>query len=90
MRHSLRLRYRVLTAGPAIHPACKTTYRPNYSVTEADSPLSVRRYNTGVAEVIEAAEHYYFDSHFMSLVRAQMAFAQCVFACSDAAHVHVC
>ncbi|KAI0696225.1 hypothetical protein C8T65DRAFT_757020 [Cerioporus squamosus] len=56
--------------------ACKTTYRPNYSVTQADSPLSVRRYNTGVADAIEAGEHYYVDSTFMSLVRAQMAFAQ--------------
>ncbi|KAI0689281.1 hypothetical protein C8T65DRAFT_588799, partial [Cerioporus squamosus] len=55
--------------------ACKTTYRPNYTVTQADSPLSVRRYHDGVLDVVEAAEHYYIDSALMSLVRAQMAFA---------------
>ncbi|RPD56578.1 hypothetical protein L226DRAFT_433281, partial [Lentinus tigrinus ALCF2SS1-7] len=55
--------------------ACRTTYRPNYSVSDADSPLSVRRYHKGLPDVIDASEHYYFDTRFMSLVRAQMAFA---------------
>ncbi|KAI0694818.1 hypothetical protein C8Q76DRAFT_634236 [Earliella scabrosa] len=57
-------------------PGCKTTYRPNYSVTHAERPDATREYLPGVPEHLEATEHAYVDKELVNMFRMQMAFAQ--------------
>ena len=56
---------------------CNTTYRPNYSVCNADSQSSVREYYTGVPKYLEVTQHSYVDVELINLFRHQMAFSQC-------------
>ncbi|KAI0740570.1 hypothetical protein C8Q76DRAFT_608605 [Earliella scabrosa] len=54
---------------------CKTTYRANYSVTNAESPASRRIYNSGIPDVLEVSEHTYVEKELVQMFRMQMAFA---------------
>lgn len=58
--------------------ACNTTYRPNYSVTAAQSLTSVRQYHGGMPDYLEVSEHTYVEQELVRLFRAQMAFSQSV------------
>ncbi|KAH9853344.1 hypothetical protein C2E23DRAFT_728888 [Lenzites betulinus] len=54
---------------------CKTTYRPNYRVTDAHTPESMRCYYGGIPEYLEVSEHGYVELKLVSLFRSQMAFS---------------
>ncbi|RDX47787.1 hypothetical protein OH76DRAFT_1353662 [Lentinus brumalis] len=60
--------------------ACKTTYRSNYCVTQAEAKTSIRQYYREIPSAIEASEYCYVDRSLLPLIRAQMAFAQYVSA----------
>ncbi len=59
-------------------PGCRTTYRPNYAVRDAQAVEAKRVYYEGVPEIFEAAEHAFVDRDLITLFRAQMAFGQFV------------
>ncbi|PIL31096.1 hypothetical protein GSI_05792 [Ganoderma sinense ZZ0214-1] len=50
-------------------------YRPNYSVSNADSPSSVREYYPGVPKFLEVTQHSYVEEELIKLFRHQMAFS---------------
>ena len=60
---------------------CNTTYRPNYSVTNADGESSMREYYQGVPKYLEVTQHSYVDIELINLFRHQMAFSQYAFFC---------
>ena len=64
---------------PNLVPGCKTTYRPNYSVVNANSKSSVREYYKGVPKYVEVTQHSYVDTDLIYLFRHQMAFSQYAF-----------
>ncbi|TFK79830.1 hypothetical protein K466DRAFT_605837 [Polyporus arcularius HHB13444] len=55
---------------------CKTTYRPNYSVTHASNPAAKREYHSGMPAALEVTEHSYVEAELAVLFRTQIAFAQ--------------
>ena len=63
---------------PPPHTAtgCKTTYRPNYYVSNADADGAVRQYYDGVPKYLEVTLHSYVEEKLVRLFRHQMAFAQ--------------
>ncbi|RDX42272.1 hypothetical protein OH76DRAFT_1363125 [Lentinus brumalis] len=54
---------------------CHTTYRPNYSVCNAQQEDAERRYYEGIPDVLEISEHSYVERELVGLFRAQMCFA---------------
>ncbi|KAI0724251.1 hypothetical protein C8T65DRAFT_691377 [Cerioporus squamosus] len=58
------------------HLGCRTTYRPNYSVRNAQDDDAKRCYYAGMPNVLEISERSYVEKELVGLFQAQMCFAQ--------------
>lgn len=61
-----------------VSTGCKTTYRPNYYITNASNDESERVYSLEVPQYLEITQHSYIERELVAVFRHQMAFTQYV------------